>query len=282
MCGTIRQSEIKNRKSTGFTLVELLVVITIIGMLIALLLPAVQAAREAARRMQCSNNLKQLGIAMHNCHSTYGCFPQAAGYFPNGKAALSTAPPANLGTIQYFLLPFVEQDAVYLRYSGSTEDNVWNVTIKQSPPTCYVCPSDRTILSDGTIVVPSISLALGVTNYAANVQAFGHYESSVQPISDMKPTIARFKDGTSNTVAFAERYAMCPDAETGRPAWLGTGANVFNAVFAFNDASGTPYISTPQDVPDVGAANATQLNLCNPYTTQSATSRLIEHSNGRR
>src|SRR5438477_6852492 len=95
----------------GFTLIELLVVIAIIAVLIALLLPAVQSAREAARRAQCTNNLKQIGLGMHNYHSTHGTFPAggtvAAGYDPGSSTSWGT------WSAQALMLGYLEQQPLY-------------------------------------------------------------------------------------------------------------------------------------------------------------------------
>ncbi len=135
-------------RRVGFTLVELLVVIAIIGVLVALLLPAVQAAREAARRSSCSNNLKQLALALHNHHDTYGKFPAgnvncSGSSFPNcGTGYAYGGPHKSTWTLD--ILPFLEADNLYNNYDQSQptdRDNV-NKAVGQTNMSAYVCPSD--------------------------------------------------------------------------------------------------------------------------------------------
>src|SRR5687767_12996617 len=99
-------------RQRGFTLIELLVVIAIIGVLTALLLPAVQAAREAARRTQCSNHVKQLGLAAHHHHDTFQHLPPGIGYYPINTNGV-------FGTYFFHLLPFIEQGALFDSSLGS-------------------------------------------------------------------------------------------------------------------------------------------------------------------
>jgi len=123
------------RRPKGFTLVELLVVIAIIGILVALLLPAIQAAREAARRTECSNKLKQLGVAMHNYHDTCKVFP--FGYMEEGRLHLRTC---------WFqeIWPFVEEQALYDRYMADTQLWVMDVIpeVRDAQLKSFMCPSD--------------------------------------------------------------------------------------------------------------------------------------------
>src|SRR5437764_11629995 len=127
----------------GFTLIELLVVIAIIAVLIGLLLPAVQAAREAARRAQCINNLKRMGLALHNYHDALGTFPMsyaARGRFVDG--ATDTAPGWGWGSM---ILPQLEQGPVFNAMNcGLAVEAPQNPTVIRSMMTAYLCPSDLT------------------------------------------------------------------------------------------------------------------------------------------
>ncbi len=177
----------------GFTLVELLVVIAIIGILVGLLLPAVQAAREAARRTQCTNNLKQLGLALHNYHDTHKRFPFGSG---------GTTPPS--GSPGYsavaLMLPFMEQTPLWnqINFQLPLTDAV-NTPARLTNVPGFLCPSDRQNPQPQTG---------GAINYMGNKGSLHFWSDPSQNgifIPSRSFRMADITDGTSNTSAFSER-----------------------------------------------------------------------------
>jgi len=129
--------EARYRRRAAFTLIELLVVIAIIAVLIALLLPAVQQAREAARRSQCKNNLKQIGLALHNYHDSHNVFP------PNSHGNATALP--NGFSWRVMVLPYIDQGPLYNRFNFNARiTDPANLVTSQNPMPAYLCPSDPT------------------------------------------------------------------------------------------------------------------------------------------
>ena len=198
------------RRLRAFTLVELLVVIAIIGILIALLLPAVQAAREAARRAQCTNNLKQIGIALHNYHDTVKAFPPAyIAYGGTGPYPSSNPEPRwAWGT---FILPFMENRPLYDQINPNQAMGVMNAAHGATLSTSvdgFLCPSDKTNVAGNRNLHWSFqgsSGMLGKSNYVIS-ESVANYDKGTQNAGQHTSfPIASIRDGTSNTMLVAER-----------------------------------------------------------------------------
>ena len=187
----------------AFTLIELLVVIAIIAILIGLLLPAVQKVREAAARISCGNNMKQLGLATQNYVSAHGILPPMFGG-PQGSPYLSVQPA--YGSLDFYLLPYLEGTAIVASANGNSAN------AKNQPVKFFLCPSDPTLLGN-TYIDPGTG-PWASTNYAANVWVF-----DFRGTGDLSTSMPH---GTSTTVIFAERYKECNNVAAGAktdPVW---------------------------------------------------------------
>lgn len=218
----------------GFTLVELLVVIAIIGILVALLLPAVQAAREAARRSQCTNNLKQMGLALHNYHDTHKVFP------PGYISSLGW----NWGS---YLLPFSEQQPLYDNMGvGDPTDwgNPDHLDNGRTPLALYLCPSDsypQNVRNDRRRPRHASGgnnrKALGYSSYVGIRGSNSAWRENSNGVIYPNSAI-RFRDivdGTSNTVAISERRYKNHNGSI----WCCTSNNHGNIHYTLAD-TGTP------------------------------------------
>lgn len=256
---------------TAFTLVELLVVIAIIGILVALLLPAVQAAREAARRMQCRNNLRQVGIALHNYHDVHKKFPPGYRFKP-------MSPIDGMGTANVSLLPYLEQQNLQDLVDPNVPWFLLSPSVARTIVPTFGCPSD---VAENPATYPFVA-ALGVpvgdtfatSSYGFSVGwrdaiCFGANFGPSPPSNKSgvfaihsETRIADVLDGTSNTFAVGEAasgFEMCSGinctdplpGETSKHGWLVGGAGLepfFDMGFRYSGGWGSslePINKTP-------------------------------------
>ena len=239
----------RRNKLCGFTLIELLVVIAIIAVLIALLLPAVQQAREAARRSQCKNNLKQVGLALHNYHDTFQVFP------PGATHTLSSG---NSGHNLYAdMLPYIDQSNVYNRlewgvpgYCGVGTTNHQDAVKTIIPP--FICPSSTTATfwtykGCGGNFFGGVAQYVGISGSTNTASLNGRTYAATGGLfhKDSKRNMRDISDGTSNVMVVGEYSGLAK----------GTGGNKQSKSCAENDVNTTVWYGFYDNAPPAGTAS---------------------------
>lgn len=228
----------------GFTLVELLVVIAIIGVLVALLLPAVQAAREASRRMKCQNNLRQIGLSLHNFESSRGALPEAS-IDEDANAPAAQPFPATQGTrpvrsIHFLLLAYLEQTGLQNQVDVNTDwRSLSNRTLAATPIPAYLCPSVGLPSRTRSFTAAAANGGGNLTGYVADYIVFARMGAQLNTATllsslnagwsaALRPNVttrmAQITDGTSNTLTFMEAAGGPQLYRLGRPVTGTTGS----------------------------------------------------------
>ena len=270
-----------SRAPRGFTLIELLVVIAIIAVLVAILLPAVQQAREAARASQCKNNLKQIGLALHNYSETVGRFPPGAVWQGNnmvGGVAPENGRDAGWGaTWVLLILPYMEQQGLYNRYDfsqlarhGATATGTGNNAVTRKIVPSLNCPSHPEV----TAFLNQDYDGFAKANYAANMGAGRMLERAaftnnakkgpLSVIGQWGATFGDMTDGASNIVLASEIVKSANTADD-RGAWGWSNGPTFSGV-----VSGSNWILTP---------NTKQYTDSSPYASNDTTNVVFNYRN---